>query len=255
MLSKPVKRHLAGVYMITNLVNGKRYIGSSGDIYNRKHTHITKLKKRSHSSKHLTNAYHKYGSENFLFEVLEYCDNSFEQEQYYIDLLKPDYNKDLNVKNTKGRVITQAQRKAISTTLKAKYKAGMKTYKQEHRWIAVEQYTLSGKFVQRYLYPALADKAIGSNQGTIGRACKESCISVHGYQWKYEGSSKEIYDLKGHSPRTKLKVTDLLRGTSYVCFGMLECIHYSGCGETAIYRGLKTGKAIKGQYLFEHPAP
>jgi len=36
----------------------------------------------------------KYGYSNFSLEILEYCEPSkcIEREQYYIDLLKPEYN-------------------------------------------------------------------------------------------------------------------------------------------------------------------
>ena len=36
----------------------------------------------------------KYNYENFSMEILEYCDINFiiEREQYYMDLLKPEYN-------------------------------------------------------------------------------------------------------------------------------------------------------------------
>lgn len=32
------------------------------------------------------------GYDNFRLEILEYCDNNVLREQYYLDLLKPDYN-------------------------------------------------------------------------------------------------------------------------------------------------------------------
>lgn len=36
----------------------------------------------------------KYGYSNFQLEILEYCEpsNCIDREQYYIDLLKPEYN-------------------------------------------------------------------------------------------------------------------------------------------------------------------
>lgn len=36
----------------------------------------------------------KYGYSNFMLEILEYCEKSclIEREQYYLDLLKPEYN-------------------------------------------------------------------------------------------------------------------------------------------------------------------
>ena len=73
MLSKIVERHRVGIYKITNLVNGEFYIGASREVYNRKHTHISKLKSGVHTSELLMNAYYKYGEDNFLFEVIEYC--------------------------------------------------------------------------------------------------------------------------------------------------------------------------------------
>jgi group I intron endonuclease len=54
------------------------------------------------SVKHLTerktvihNALLKYGFQNFTLEILEYCEegtNPINREQYYLDLLKPEYN-------------------------------------------------------------------------------------------------------------------------------------------------------------------
>ena len=41
------------------------------------------------------NAFLKYGFANFTLEILEYCENGVNpvvKEQYYLDLLKPEYN-------------------------------------------------------------------------------------------------------------------------------------------------------------------
>jgi group I intron endonuclease len=43
--------------------------------------------------RHIHRALLKYGYANFRLEILEYCNNDLiKKEQYYIDLLKPDYN-------------------------------------------------------------------------------------------------------------------------------------------------------------------
>ena len=88
-----------GIYLIFNLVSGKRYVGSSINIYNRFHEHIHILKRNEAHNKHLQNSWNKYGEESFVFQVLEYCEPKvqFEREQYYIDLIKPEYNLTLNV--------------------------------------------------------------------------------------------------------------------------------------------------------------
>ena len=40
-------KHISGIYKITNLINGKLYIGSSVDLKSREHTHFCKLRKIS----------------------------------------------------------------------------------------------------------------------------------------------------------------------------------------------------------------
>lgn len=62
---------MIGIYKITNKINGKFYIGQSNDIERRFNEHCTKWKQ---SRIPLDLAIHKYGKENFLFEVLEECD-------------------------------------------------------------------------------------------------------------------------------------------------------------------------------------
>lgn len=77
-----------GIYSITNIVNGKLYIGSSCDIQRRWKEHKNKLNNNIHHSYHLQQAWNLYGENNFLFEMVEYCDkdNLLIREQYYIDL-------------------------------------------------------------------------------------------------------------------------------------------------------------------------
>ena len=127
-----------GIYLIFNLVSGKRYVGSSINIYNRFHEHIHILKRNEAHNKHLQNSWNKYGEESFVFQVLEYCEPKvqFEREQYYIDLIKPEYNLTLNVVANTGHKVEEETKKKISNTLKAKYASGeITTYKQEHAWI------------------------------------------------------------------------------------------------------------------------
>lgn len=85
----------SGIYKIINIINNKFYIGSAINFYIRWNRHKNNLRKGLHVNKILQNSWNKYGQENFKFEIVEeILDKSklIEREQYYLDLLKPEYN-------------------------------------------------------------------------------------------------------------------------------------------------------------------
>lgn len=87
-----------GIYRLTNDLNNKSYVGSS--VYlNRRFTYYYCLscmekKVNGGSSIRIYRALLKYGYPNFSLDILEYCEPNVKnlREQYYIDLLKPEYN-------------------------------------------------------------------------------------------------------------------------------------------------------------------
>lgn len=82
---------MSGIYQIRNLINGKVYIGSAVNINDRWSLHKHQLNKGNHHSKHLQNAWTKYGKENFVFEILEEIkiEELLEREQFYLDNKTP----------------------------------------------------------------------------------------------------------------------------------------------------------------------
>ena len=135
-----------GVYEIKNLINGKRYVGSSVNLLSRKFEHFKSLKNNSHHSDHLQKAYNRYGQNNFLFVVIEYINDVNVlriREQYWIDKLnvcnsKFGYNIALKAtapmfgrkhseetklrlsKIRKGRKFTEEHKQKISNKLKGR---------------------------------------------------------------------------------------------------------------------------------------
>lgn len=77
-----------GIYKITNLINNKIYIGSTVNFNKRKLEHFSMSNK---CSKLLLKAFKKYGVNNFIFEIIEYCekDKLYELEQKWFDYYKP----------------------------------------------------------------------------------------------------------------------------------------------------------------------
>lgn len=83
--SKTINK-VKAVYKITNKINGKIYIGSSGNLGYRWTSHIYDLQSNSHHSQELQSDWNKYGFSNFTFEVIDLDkDNFLEVEQYNID--------------------------------------------------------------------------------------------------------------------------------------------------------------------------
>lgn len=62
-----------GIYAITHVPSGRRYIGQAQDIYSRWTNHRFFLKKGTHSCRYLQNVWNKYPVEEFEFSVLELC--------------------------------------------------------------------------------------------------------------------------------------------------------------------------------------
>lgn len=87
---------MVGIYKITNLVNGKAYIGLSINIERRwlRHKHTAFNPNYPCYEYPLYKAIRKYGIDNFSFEIVEECDSSelSEKEIYYISLYDTYYN-------------------------------------------------------------------------------------------------------------------------------------------------------------------
>jgi group I intron endonuclease len=103
MLDMSIPRK-AGVYKITNIVNKKVYIGSSKSIRARLLDHICLLRKKRHHFGHLQRAYDLYGSDKFLFEVIEVCSNYLEKEQEILDIYFLSEEKRADIYNSHSKV-------------------------------------------------------------------------------------------------------------------------------------------------------
>ena len=116
----------SGIYCYENLVNGKKYIGQSQNLYKRYLDHEQGFQRAygkgtGRENKPLWLAIQKYGRENFRYYVIEFCDVTEldEKEIFYIQELnshisKSGYNLSLGGNTSRGVVHSKEARKNMS---------------------------------------------------------------------------------------------------------------------------------------------
>lgn len=88
----------SGIYMFTNKLNNKRYVGSAIDLHKRISRYFQKgyLNNSKHENRLIIRAIKKYGIENFYISIIEYVNinkkDLIRREQYWLDTIKPEYN-------------------------------------------------------------------------------------------------------------------------------------------------------------------
>lgn len=90
-------KNKSGIYKWINTVNNKTYIGSSTNLYARFKNYYSKNflnRELITNNSCIYKALLLYGHDKFSLEIVEYCNKEFliDREQYYIDILKPEYN-------------------------------------------------------------------------------------------------------------------------------------------------------------------
>ena len=210
----------AVVYRWVNNINNKTYIGISINLPIRLHKYYSV----KHLAKHKTpihNTLLKYGFENFTLEILEYCENGINlvvREQYYLDLLKPEYN-----------ILGQA-----GSSLGFKHKAETLEFFYTSRKASEEtkqnlSLAATGRVLTEEDKKKISDARKGINLSNEIRA-KISAAAV-----ALRGVSVTV---KNVNTNEQLEFTNLTEAAKYI-----------NVSRTAVKKYLDTGKLVKNQYI------
>lgn len=172
----------SGIYKITNILDGKIYIGCASNLKHRQRHHFSDLKYNIHRNIHLQRAYNKYGSHNFIFEIIEYCsiDMLNERENYWAILL--NVHNDIFGYNIQPTSIDGRHGQSEETKEKIRQKAKLRVMSEEH--------------LNKFKY---ARKGTKLSKEEIAKRTE----SRKGYK---------------HSLETKLKISESHKGKDYVSF-------------------------------------
>ena len=132
----------SGIYMITNIYNGKCYIGSSTDMKTRIRNHKNCLKSNKHANSYLQASYNKYGKESFTITIVELVEDFSlltTRETAWILKLKSNessHGYNMSLPNTEllpnGGVGLHSE--------ETKFKLGLMVYTKRHRSATLEDY-------------------------------------------------------------------------------------------------------------------
>lgn len=261
-----------GIYRIKNLTNLKFYIGSSNDLGRRFRIYFN-VNQLMRSNMYIYKAILKYGYSNFSLDIIEYCEPNLliSREQYYIDLLKPEYNIlkvaysflgfkhslstriQMSINNTGvnhplyGKKPSYETRIKIGKALRSNSTIdiipnlnwnGVKlnTFSLYNKTnIKIKVFDLSNNLVNEFSSIKSVAKVLNVSNKTICKILNNEIIHV-GFTYTFEAVKVSIYD----SYHSLVKTCDNIRKASV----------WSNIPPTTLSRYIKSGKIYNNQYYF-----
>ena len=195
-LSSKQLGHCSGVYKIS--LNEHVYIGSSKNLYSRLYEHRTDLFYRRHSNEFLQKVCNKYGIENFVIDIIEFCepDIRIQREKYWIDF----YKSDMNLQDPISHTLSESSKQKLSKSVQKGLKEGK--YKKKYDFATIECYDYFGNFIREF--SSKEEAATGCN---ISTKDVQTCLSgykkgtsVKGYRFRYSCSKVPIQSFDNIRP-------------------------------------------------------
>lgn len=243
---------ISGVYIITNSINGKRYIGSSNNIRKRLWKHRSLLRHDKHENPHLQNAWNKYGEDNFVYSILEECDVSIllEREQYYIDILKPEYN--IDISTTHEHLNPETIEKMRKSRKEKMDKGEIKL-----SWKEIHQYDLNGNYIQSFKSIGDAAKSAGIHICSIDRFLNGKYKKGGNFLWSLEKVDRMepyVKPKRKDSNKSKKQIHVFNDVEDYIFNGAKECAEYFKVHIVSVRGAICYNRNFMNKYKIEYVA-
>jgi group I intron endonuclease len=220
----------SGVYRWVYISTGESYIGSAVDLSKRFSVYYSQKSIQavlSRSKSNILSAMQKYGYSDFYLEILEYCDSSqtIDREQYYLDLLSPEYNILPFASSSLGKLHTEETKIKISESLTGKY------HSEETKQKMTE--SRKGKIFSDKTKQKLSELRLGKDSPFLGL--------THSEETKLKMSE---------SLGSKVEVVNIETNETIIYPSNYKAAKAIGCSESTIRYCLKKNKSYKNKYTF-----
>jgi group I intron endonuclease len=220
----------SGIYRWTNIHTKESYIGSAVDLSKRFNAYYSSKNIEevlSRSESRILRAIQTHGYSNFSIEILEYCDSTetIIREQYYLDLLCPEYNLMQTAGSSLGRTLSEETKTKISNSLKGSFASEETKLKMSE--------SRKGKVFSVETRLKLSEKRKGKEGLFLGK--------LHSEETKLKMSE---------SRGSKVKVVNMETKETITYFSNLKAAKALGCSGHTIRYYIKNKKLYKGKYLF-----
>lgn len=224
-------RGRSGVYRWVNTLTGEAYVGSAVSLSKRFSVYfssksVNEVLNRSKSK--ILSALLKHGYSAFRLEILEICNSNqtIDREQYYLDLLKPEYNILSVASSSLGKLHSEETKLKISNTLK-----GRSLSKEVKEKMSIIR---RGKIFSEETKNKLSELRIGKPSPFTGKTHTDE---TRKRMSESIGSKVEVFNnetLETNIYPSNIKAAEAL-----------------ACSESTIRYYLKQNKPYKGKYLFK----
>jgi len=244
---------VSGIYIITNIINGHRYVGSAKSIRKRLWKHRSLLRHNKHENDHLQSAWNKYSEENFTYGILELCEETvlLDREQFYLDTLHPEYNIDISTKHEhlSLETIQKMREKRIKMN-----EAGL----IKLSWKEIHQYDLNGTYVKTFKSIKDAAQECGLHVCTIDRFLSGKYKRGGNYLWSLKKvDSMEPYKkpVRKDMGVSKKKIHVYNNNEDYIFNGAKECSEYFKVHIVSVRGAIIYKRQFLNKYNIEYLAP